>query len=184
MLKKPGNEMKSLKRVNAKRKPREKTVVAETVGATGGTAGGLGAGFAACHASCQSLIALLAFFGVTILGMPLAFLEPYSLPLLVVGLALMAYSFYVFKKHGMPLRGLLKPVATGFAVALALIALLFVFNMQTSTSTPAGAQSGASVNASVSDKCAIQPGYTQESWREHLSHHPDLYKECLQPSAG
>ena len=29
------------------------------------------------------------------------------------------------------------------------------------------------------DKCKPQPGYTEESWREHMGHHPDAYKECL-----
>lgn len=29
------------------------------------------------------------------------------------------------------------------------------------------------------DKCAPQPGYTEESWREHMSHHPNIYAECL-----
>lgn len=29
------------------------------------------------------------------------------------------------------------------------------------------------------DKCSPQPGYTEESWREHMSHHPDIYEDCL-----
>ncbi len=29
------------------------------------------------------------------------------------------------------------------------------------------------------DKCATPTGYTDESWREHMSHHPDMYAECL-----
>ena len=29
------------------------------------------------------------------------------------------------------------------------------------------------------DKCSPAPGYTEESWREHMSHHPDIYAECL-----
>jgi len=29
------------------------------------------------------------------------------------------------------------------------------------------------------DKCKTPAGYTDESWREHMSHHPDQYKECL-----
>lgn len=29
------------------------------------------------------------------------------------------------------------------------------------------------------DKCKPAPGYTEESWREHMSHHPNIYKECL-----
>jgi len=31
----------------------------------------------------------------------------------------------------------------------------------------------------AADKCDPQPGYTEESWREHMSHHPSIYKECL-----
>lgn len=32
---------------------------------------------------------------------------------------------------------------------------------------------------STTDKCAPQPGYTEEQWREHMSHHPNIYGECL-----
>ncbi|MBS3079987.1 hypothetical protein J4221_00790 [Candidatus Pacearchaeota archaeon] len=35
-----------------------------------------------------------------------------------------------------------------------------------------------SVN-SREDKCQAPPGQTEEEWREHMSHHPDLYKQCL-----
>ena len=27
--------------------------------------------------------------------------------------------------------------------------------------------------------CLAPAGYTEESWREHMSHHPDEYRECL-----
>lgn len=27
--------------------------------------------------------------------------------------------------------------------------------------------------------CEPPAGYTEESWREHMSHHPEQYKECL-----
>jgi hypothetical protein len=33
--------------------------------------------------------------------------------------------------------------------------------------------------SSVEDKCSPAPGYDEESWREHMSHHPNIYKECL-----
>ena len=33
---------------------------------------------------------------------------------------------------------------------------------------------------SMGDKCKPGPGYTEESWREHMSHHPNIYKDCLQ----
>jgi len=36
---------------------------------------------------------------------------------------------------------------------------------------------GNSVN--VVDKCKPAPGYTEESWKEHMSHHPNIYRECL-----
>ena len=29
------------------------------------------------------------------------------------------------------------------------------------------------------DICQPAPGYTQKSWQEHMSHHPNIYKECL-----
>ncbi len=29
------------------------------------------------------------------------------------------------------------------------------------------------------DKCKPEQGYTEESWREHMGHHPEIYKECL-----
>ena len=34
--------------------------------------------------------------------------------------------------------------------------------------------------SSVENKCSPAPGYTEESWREHMNHHPNLYKECLE----
>ncbi len=35
------------------------------------------------------------------------------------------------------------------------------------------------VSSELDNKCATPPGYTDESWREHMSHHPDRYGECL-----
>ncbi|MBS3158459.1 hypothetical protein J4206_04185 [Candidatus Woesearchaeota archaeon] len=29
------------------------------------------------------------------------------------------------------------------------------------------------------DKCAVPEGYDEQSWKEHMSHHPDRYKGCL-----
>lgn len=29
------------------------------------------------------------------------------------------------------------------------------------------------------DKCIAPPGQTQEEWEEHMSHHPNVYKDCL-----
>jgi len=27
--------------------------------------------------------------------------------------------------------------------------------------------------------CDPQPGYTEAEWREHMGHHPNIYKDCL-----
>lgn len=35
------------------------------------------------------------------------------------------------------------------------------------------------VQAELPDKCQTPEGYTDEDWYEHMSHHPDRYKECL-----
>ena len=35
------------------------------------------------------------------------------------------------------------------------------------------------VSSELSDICATPPGYTDESWRQHISHHPDRYAQCL-----
>lgn len=35
------------------------------------------------------------------------------------------------------------------------------------------------VSAELADKCAVPDGYTEEKWREHMSHHPDRYEGCL-----
>ncbi len=32
---------------------------------------------------------------------------------------------------------------------------------------------------SIEDQCKPGIGYTEESWREHMSHHPNIYKDCL-----
>lgn len=44
---------------------------------------------------------------------------------------------------------------------------------------PGTLQAWSDVGKSTEDKCKPGQGYTEESWREHMSHHPDIYKECL-----
>ncbi|MBS3060469.1 MAG: hypothetical protein J4432_03085 [DPANN group archaeon] len=29
-------------------------------------------------------------------------------------------------------------------------------------------------------KCATPEGYSDDDWKTHMGHHPDLYKECLE----
>jgi len=35
------------------------------------------------------------------------------------------------------------------------------------------------VSAEQEDKCVTPPGYNEQEWKEHMSHHLDIYKECL-----
>lgn len=42
-----------------------------------------------------------------------------------------------------------------------------------------GADYNKALQSELQDICATPPGYTDETWREHMSHHPDRYKECL-----
>ena len=35
------------------------------------------------------------------------------------------------------------------------------------------------VNAEQADICSAPPGYSEAEWKEHMSHHPDRYGECL-----
>ena len=35
------------------------------------------------------------------------------------------------------------------------------------------------VSAEQEDKCVTPPGYNEQEWKEHMSHHPDRYKGCL-----
>jgi len=38
---------------------------------------------------------------------------------------------------------------------------------------------GNSISNDVGGKCEPAPGYTVKQWREHMSHHPNIYAECL-----
>jgi len=61
------------------------------------------------------------------------------------------------------------------AVALIVVAVLLWF--MTSAGPAPAVQSSA--NAQSADICTPQPGYSEQEWREHMSHHPDMYAECL-----
>lgn len=58
-------------------------------------------------------------------------------------------------------------------VGLAILGLLIL------TFFPGTIQAFKDSGKSGSELCKPEPGYTEESWREHMSHHPQIYKECL-----
>ncbi len=35
------------------------------------------------------------------------------------------------------------------------------------------------VGKTGADKCQAPKGYSDQEWKEHMGHHPDIYKECL-----
>lgn len=61
-----------------------------------------------------------------------------------------------------------------YVIVGVLVFLLLIF-----TFFPGIIQAIKDTGKSGNDKCTPAPGYTEESWREHMSHHPDIYKECL-----
>lgn len=62
----------------------------------GGTSSGLGALGAACHYSCQAIVALLAIAGISVAGMPLAFLAEPRLVILFSALGLASVAFGIW----------------------------------------------------------------------------------------
>lgn len=74
----------------------------KALGVFGGAFAGLGAvgAFGVCHTLCQAVIAALAVFGITIIGMPLAFLqEPFFITLFTaIGAVSIGMSIYMYLK--------------------------------------------------------------------------------------
>ena len=155
---------------------------AERAGTAGAAAGGLGASFATCHSVCQALISAFAVAGISMLGMPLAFLEPYSAPLLILTAVSIGASVWLCKRHNLPLRTLLKPFGIGLLAAAVIVISVFSFTVlatgEIGTSTDLGAVDSTGT-PQLPDKCAVPPGYSEAQWREHMGHHPDSYAECL-----
>ena len=65
-------------------------------------------------------------------------------------------------------------------VILGLVLIALVFSISTFFSKGYSQQDyNKFVSAELEDKCKTPPGYTDQQWEEHMSHHPDRYKECL-----
>ena len=56
---------------------------------------------------------------------------------------------------------------------------LLIIGLLIMTIFPGTIQALKDSGKSIGDKCKPAQGYTEESWREHMSHHPNIYKECL-----
>lgn len=62
-------------------------------------------------------------------------------------------------------------------IVLALLVMTFFPGMIYAVKD-SGVSGTASENSNICDP-PVGGGYTEESWREHMSHHPNIYKECL-----
>src|SRR3989344_8388438 len=79
-----------------------KNLTEKAIGATGSVSGAasiLGS-WQVCHNVCLGIVALLSLVGITVVGMPLAFLTRLTVPLWTAALALFGITlfFYVSKK--------------------------------------------------------------------------------------
>ena len=64
-------------------------------------------------------------------------------------------------------------------IILYIIIGLLILGLLLLTFFPGTIQAWKDSGKSTADKCKPAPGYTEESWREHMGHHPEIYKECL-----
>lgn len=75
---------------------------ARTAQAASGASGFLSflGGYNVCHSVCMALVAGLALIGISVQGLPLAFLVPYAIPLWLIGLGMFGIAswFYLTRK--------------------------------------------------------------------------------------
>jgi len=64
-------------------------------------------------------------------------------------------------------------------IILYIIAGLLIFGLLLVTFFPGKIQAWKDSGRDLEDKCSPKQGYTEQSWKEHMSHHPDVYSECL-----
>jgi len=64
-------------------------------------------------------------------------------------------------------------------IILYMIAGLLVLGLLIMTFFPGTIQAWKDSGKSIEDKCKPASGYTEESWRKHMNHHPNIYRECL-----
>lgn len=64
-------------------------------------------------------------------------------------------------------------------IILYVIAGLLILGLVLLTLFPGIIQAWTDSSKTGTDKCSPAPGYTEAEWREHMSHHPSIYKDCL-----
>lgn len=67
-----------------------------------------------------------------------------------------------------------------FYILIAAAVVVVAFSVYNLAKPNYGAQYQKAMSAqNPTDICATPEGYTDEAWREHMSHHPDIYAECF-----
>jgi len=64
-------------------------------------------------------------------------------------------------------------------ITLYVITGLLILGLLYITLFPGAIQAWKDSGKSIEDRCSPEPGYTEQSWNDHMSHHPDIYRECL-----
>jgi len=80
--------------------------LAAAAGSASGAASILGS-WQVCHNVCLGLVAMLAVLGITVSGMPLAFLTTVALPIWWIAVALLALTSYLYLSRRCISRGLI-----------------------------------------------------------------------------
>lgn len=56
---------------------------------------------------------------------------------------------------------------------------LLIVGLLITTFFPGSLTAWKDIGKSADEKCKVPRGYTEQEWREHMNHHPSIYKDCL-----
>ena len=64
-------------------------------------------------------------------------------------------------------------------IILYIVIGILIIGLLILTFFPGAIQAWRDSGKSGDEKCLPKQGYREQSWKEHMSHHPDIYRECL-----
>lgn len=132
---------------------------------------------------CISKHILLANFGLLFAGFPFA--KNYFTFFMIAGFAITIFAIALYfaerKMHFSLPRGknMDKRATIAIIVFVAIFLGFVAYEVYSAGNSHTEAKYAAAISAELQDKCATPQGYTNEQWREHMGHHPDMYAECL-----
>ena len=71
-----------------------------------------------------------------------------------------------------------KIILIGVLIVLIVGSLFFIFGMNKNKYSEENFQKAIAAE-NPEDKCKAPAGYNDEEWKEHMSHHPEMYEGCL-----